>query len=571
MQVDLLATSARDLARLRAHAEELRSFELPGLIGRFTHRGRVRALLADTAETARAAERSLRAAGYGPAADSIASALTRIESTPVSGTPISLAGHGALDAIATARHHARDDLVQLERDLLSREPTDADASTLAALLYLDGTAGTTLAAARPTRDTIELAGRVAGPDDIVTARSVHAELRRRAPGDQEVVDDVHALVSQDPSHLSATDWQRLATHLRSDPHGSLLSGPRQLDSLRRFEDLAAAGPPGPELHEALRSYFGQWRLATMPEVGRVELVRGVLATPARDVSLEQWQQLQYLMQHPPSLPVLDDVLRDIGGARAAITRAGGGLGLSAARRLHANWTVHRLAPPQRIDLAREIVAIPPERVVEGQWAQLEALLHTDVPGPRQLPDVNDFGSIARAQAHDVLREPSGYWNAAPYFSAWNEALDPRYAARLATAIDDIAAGRGSDESLGLLLVARERLASLMADRPPEQQRAIATAVLGGTAVGSGPGTTQVLRTLREGLSGPSAHVDLDHLRAETLELVERNLARLEGRPLEGAARGFGRHPDYAEVGRIRANLDLMDAIARRHRDELLSW
>lgn len=59
---------------------------------------------------------------------------------------------------------------------------------------------------------------------------------------------------------------------------------------------------------------------------------------------------------------------------------------------------------------------------------------------------------------------------------------------------------------------------------------------------------RILRQVPEQLTGPVAG-----LRDETVDLVERNLGRMDGSRRDT----YGRHPDYAEIGRIRANLPLL--------------
>lgn len=53
------------------------------------------------------------------------------------------------------------------------------------------------------------------------------------------------------------------------------------------------------------------------------------------------------------------------------------------------------------------------------------------------------------------------------------------------------------------------------------------------------------------------------LRDQTTQLVELNHLRVRGQALpDGAVRGYGRHPDYAELGRIGANAQLAAQMAR---------
>ena len=47
--------------------------------------------------------------------------------------------------------------------------------------------------------------------------------------------------------------------------------------------------------------------------------------------------------------------------------------------------------------------------------------------------------------------------------------------------------------------------------------------------------------------------------AATLQLIDDNLLRMRGVTPSGRRVGFSSHPEYGEIGRIRANLDLFEA------------
>jgi hypothetical protein len=55
---------------------------------------------------------------------------------------------------------------------------------------------------------------------------------------------------------------------------------------------------------------------------------------------------------------------------------------------------------------------------------------------------------------------------------------------------------------------------------------------------------------------------LGPVRTQLQQLVDHNLERLAGRTPRGATAGYGRHPDYAELGRIRSGAELLGRIAR---------
>lgn len=576
MQVDALATAAGDLARLRGHAASLRAVELPPLIGRLTRGGEIHGMLTGTAASVRKAERSLRHAGYGAAADSVAGVLTRLDDTKFTTKSLRVTGHVVDEAASGAAHRLRIDLADATGTLLDRDAahhTDDSWRQLAQLLSIDGDGGITRMA-RPARGVESLVTSLAGPDDVAGARRIHQALRAGAEQDAEILTQAREIIAREPADISADEWQRLSGLLRSDPEGTLLSGPRRIEWWMSIDELAARGTD-PRMHETLSKYFAPWRLALLPRGEKVALLRGILETAPDQVTPNEWRQVQMLMEHRPSLNAFADLLPGQ-DARAVLANVSGRLGLAPARRLHAHWNVTRLDDAGAVDAARRIFARSPERLTEGEWAHLEALLQRDaLHGPRTLAGVNPLAWIAVEQTKDVLVRPSTPWDAAPYFSAWNEQLDPRHLERVGRALDAIVAGSATTDQLELVLINRARLGALVADRPPEQQRAIAHAMLRGTADGPGATMEGTLEVLRTSLDAPGAHGELEPLRLQTLELVERNLQRLRGSTPEGAVRGYSTHPDYAELGRARANLDLLEQVTRRHAREdatdLLRW
>jgi hypothetical protein len=67
---------------------------------------------------------------------------------------------------------------------------------------------------------------------------------------------------------------------------------------------------------------------------------------------------------------------------------------------------------------------------------------------------------------------------------------------------------------------------------------------------------QLLDHARESLTARTVQAELEPVRAEALELAERNLDRMRGLRTDT----FGQHPDYAEVGRLAATLRLLDSL-----------
>lgn len=381
-------------------------------------------------------------------------------------------------------------------------------------------------------------------------------------------------------HVADSALEQLASVVRLDEQGKILrmagrvavpaeltalvtatddiGGARRLHAAWQREAAAAVRHSGTDAsgsHMAMLSPAEQERFA-----------REALALRARDVTPDQWRRLQQLIDDPPSRLALQAAVpgRDV---RTMVRKAGGGAGMSAACRFHADWTLSQPDDAGRIELARRVFGRSPERLVEGEWAIVEALARSQVPGPRTLAGVNRLEAIARAQTHEILDRPTTSWNAHRYFSAWNQAIDPGYLQRVHTAVEEVAAGRATPEAIELLLIEREGLGSLVEGRPAPEQRRLAAALLGRT----GSGATGEMKDLLE-LAGSGVrdargiHPGLEPLRRRTLELVDLNLARIAGMHPDGAPRGYANHPNYADIGRIRANIDLMENASRSRGD-----
>jgi hypothetical protein len=81
---------------------------------------------------------------------------------------------------------------------------------------------------------------------------------------------------------------------------------------------------------------------------------------------------------------------------------------------------------------------------------------------------------------------------------------------------------------------------------------------------AGEGSKDALKHHLERVRGtiaalPSSDEKLATIRAQALELADRNLDRMSGKRMDT----FGRHPDYAEVGRIVSIAELLEAVTRR--------
>jgi hypothetical protein len=154
-------------------------------------------------------------------------------------------------------------------------------------------------------------------------------------------------------------------------------------------------------------------------------------------------------------------------------------------------------------------------------------------------------------------------------------------ARFQAALDEAANGSLSKASQTLLTASWPAAAEKVALMPIERQAAIAMTYLGLPSGPSGDLTSvrTALRAIDQDLATMTVPPRFADLYAQTKVLIDRNLGRMEGRHEPGAVRGYTIHPDYAEVGQVRANTVLLRA-AREMEDaaapstapaEVLSW
>jgi hypothetical protein len=81
----------------------------------------------------------------------------------------------------------------------------------------------------------------------------------------------------------------------------------------------------------------------------------------------------------------------------------------------------------------------------------------------------------------------------------------------------------------------------------------------GTSEMKGAPLRLVMEATRERLVSRTLRPEFEQLRTDVLALLDRNLDRMRGVRLDT----FGQHPDYAEVGRVAAQLQLLDAVDTR--------
>lgn len=162
---------------------------------------------------------------------------------------------------------------------------------------------------------------------------------------------------------------------------------------------------------------------------------------------------------------------------------------------------------------------------------------------------------------------------------WKRANDPEYKARLSAAIDEVEAGSLSPESAELIAHDRPNVFRLLADRSPATQGAVAAAMLG-RETASFEGIQAAMRDLAiDARTRLTALPDIEvtrALRTSTTEMLDLNIQRMSGFNVNDPNRGYSQHPDYAEMGRVQSNLELLEAMAKgqttsANAKEVLDW
>jgi hypothetical protein len=172
----------------------------------------------------------------------------------------------------------------------------------------------------------------------------------------------------------------------------------------------------------------------------------------------------------------------------------------------------------------------------------------------------------------------------PVIDRWRHALDPSIISERRRSVR--AAMDGGALPAGLTVAELRDLDPRWAQRTPFEQIVVraATGELSGTTQASAKQLVTELAALEH---APANMPDeLAELWRQTRRLVDANLQRIRGTTPKGEVRGYGSHPDYAQVGRIRANIELIrrmtppafpvsasdDAAGAAHAgDDLLGW
>lgn len=393
-------------------------------------------------------------------------------------------------------------------------------------------------------------------------------ISRLAPTERAGTAD--ALLLKDPGTLTSDEWTTLAALVDSDPDGALIPVARKIDgseSLTKQARAIAAGEYRPSKY--MHVYFDQYAVAQLAPAERTRIADALLSRDPDELSSAEWRQLAALVDSDPDATLIP-LQRKVEGSeplskQARAIAAGEYRPSRHARVYFDQYAVSRMAPAERRAEAEQLLFRHPDSLTNTEWRRLAALVDADpdstlINVPRKMDGALPLTQQAREIAAGEYR-PSEYMQ--KYFTEYVRRNDPAYAAKLETAIDQVAHGTATPESRELVAREWDRLEQLVAGRPAAEQAAIAEVMMGLDSIA---GSRSVKSTLELLLANMPPVADMPaalvKTRNETVELIERNLSRLNGTTPTGAVRGYSNHPDYAEIGRIRANTSFLQEALR---------
>lgn len=318
-------------------------------------------------------------------------------------------------------------------------------------------------------------------------------------------------------------------------------------------------------------------LESVPTSARIALLKDMVANPAHELQPDELRLLGRLIQGR-QVGRTGGVL-DFNAAPPYISRleeaiAGSVEGINPRRpleldRYFARDLVIRMPEHERLDMATALFSKDVSELTQREWNLLEQLVNKEVVGfdspiVSKLPDHEEFSrhiAFRTMQGLPPSETMYAYFDANALKGVSNAERARIVEARFESALDEAANGSLSKTSQTLLTASWPAAADRVSRMPIERQSAIATTLLG---LPSGPsGNLESVRmavtAIDDDLATMTVPEQFRQLLAQTKVLIVRNLGRMEGRHDPNAVRGYGIHPDYAEVGQIRANTVLLRA------------
>ncbi|MCW2922283.1 MAG: hypothetical protein JWL76_2157 [Thermoleophilia bacterium] len=391
--------------------------------------------------------------------------------------------------------------------------------------------------------------------------------------------ELDALVQRPVSELTREDALRLATismlpsHLRPDI-------PRSINGHWSLADLGATQWPPDPLSRFLTAELDHVRLQgvarTMsqdPTLTREAFdaeVRSILALPDDQITAAHAERMSIIARLPSAKrPVLLDAPRPRGHLGLSQMSSWGyrpsteGLARSAYDAMRRAVLQEELMADPTFTRERataelmQLLAVPDRALTREQLLRVSTIAGLPEPLRPPMPPITSDGAVMGAADGSVLTPD--YVRGARAFAAVRMYLTERHPedmARMLAANDR----QGGDIDLGLVaalarqpgLLERFGIDSTMLHR--QSIRALAAA--GGSRSDDLAANLRMARNVLAGSTDTNPAVAA--VRAEALELADRNLDRMAGARTDT----YGRHPDYAEIGRFASIATLLDQIGQ---------
>jgi hypothetical protein len=404
----------------------------------------------------------------------------------------------------------------------------------------------------------------AGTDDHLVRYLAAGEVAR-LPQD-ELASATRELLDRAPEELELDEWYRLEALLRRDPDGAITGIPHAMrgdaPSIEALFERFAAGNVD-DLAAGAEHWILDARIAGLDDAARYDEAMRLISFEYDERSPEDWRKLSALLasssdgplarlprQHegvPPIGQVIDNHLEY--GEEALLQRYADA------------WNTVDVPPAERSAELAGLLGRRPASLTEGEWLRLGALLDGDVDrvattSIRKIARTRPFAELVSEVVASGRDADDAHVQR--YFDAWRELDDGAFRKQVEGSIEALAGGNATAADLARVRSQRYRVAELAFGRSAAEQSLIGAAMLqDNNAVGSLEELRASLQLIAD--SSPRAKAmpaDLKSLLTRTQRLVDKNIERLDG----AISDGYETHPDYAELGRIRENVLLIQRV-----------
>lgn len=378
------------------------------------------------------------------------------------------------------------------------------------------------------------------------------------------------LVQRDAAAFTRDDWRLLAELADADAAGGVLRVPVTIDDGEAIAEVAMRAATGAAVPTTtVQRMLDAWRIGLAPgsttQSLRTEFAALLDAASRDSGSLDRadWRRLASLLRLGPTrLGVPEpsvqapDLIREIDVLASAVGR---GSSHATQRSLDA-WAMQlRFASGSTapVPLLREVLAASPAGLDREGWTTVRAVLDAlpAAPGealpidPKRLDSLryaadrgaHDPGSAQSTYAvllDDVVHDLDPSWISERRVAAWaaldGGRLDSRFDLRELADIDPYRSMRSPFERLAI-----DAAAGAFPANNLKSARDL---------------VTRVLEIPHAPANMPDSLVPAWR---DARRLAQVNLERLNGHTPRGEIRGYSNHPDYAQLGRLKANIDMI--------------